>query len=421
MRFWLLNASEQLSFAGSQRRRMRTGLLARALLARGHEVTWWKSTFEHVSKSHLRTSDGFEEVEAGLTVGWIHSRGYRKHVSLARALDHRELGRRFPLLAKERPIPDALVCSLPVPELALAGVRFGERHKVPVVVDIRDWWPDALLYTFPRVIRPALELALGPYFRMVAEACRGATAITGITAAFVNWGLSRAERAPSGLDRAFSHGYEVQVISESDAELARRYWDGLGVCADGSRINVAFIGSVSRTFDFYTILSAARILSGTRPGVTFVICGDGDRLPAVRTQAEGLSNVVFTGTWVGPAEIQELLRRAMVGLVPLPNRPDFLATVNNKTVEYLSAGVPVVVSPEESWVGELASQNDFGLQWDGANASALASAIEQMVSSPAILTEMGLRARRYYEEHFVADTVYSEFAEFLERLPKTFE
>ena len=397
---------------------MRAGLLAHALLEQGHEVVWWKSTFEHVSKTHYRGQDGFEEVEPGLTVGWIHSRGYRNHVSLARALDHRELGRRFPQLAESRPLPDVLVCSIPVPELALAGVHFGLNHGVPVVVDIRDWWPEALVYTVPRFIRPPLRLALVPYSRMVDAACRGATAITGITPAFVDWGLSRAGRQRTEFDRDFPHGYDVPSVSEDSAAEARRYWDGLGVYADVERINVVFIGSVSRTYDCRPVLAAAQAFSKSHPRLVFVICGDGDRLPAVKKKAESLSNVVFTGMWVGPPEIQELLRRATVGLVPLPNRPDFLATVNNKTVEYLSAGVPIIVSPENSWVGKLASDNGFGTAWDGSDTKALMAAIEQVVANPAVFKGISLRAHEYYEQHFVAGKVYSRYVEFLGSLSR---
>lgn len=397
---------------------MRTGLLARALLDRGHEVVWWKSTFEHVSKTHYRTTDGFEEAEPGLTIGWIHSRGYRGHVSLARLVDHRELGVGFARSAPGRPVPDIVVSSLPIPELALAGVEFGGQHGVPVVVDIRDWWPDALAFTLPRWLRPLMKPLLAPYSRLVRRACRGATAITGITPAFVDWGLARAGRARSALDRDFPHGYEVPTASSADVLAARRYWDGLGVFGDGSTFNVVFVGSVSRTFDFSRILTAARTLASSRPPVVFVLCGDGDRLAAVRAEAQGIRNVVFTSTWVGSSEIQELLQRASVGLVPLPNRPDFLATINNKTVEYLSAGVPIIVSPENSWVGRLASEFGFGVSWNGSDTCALSAIVREFAACPAVLKGMSSRAHEYFERTHVAASVYSRFAEFLEDLTR---
>lgn len=417
MKAWLLTASEQLSYEGSERRRMRTGLLARALLTRGHRVTWWKSTFEHVSKKQVRIGAGFEEVETGLTVGWIPSRGYDRHVSLSRALDHRELGRRFLELARARERPDVVVCSLPVPELALAGVRYGATHGVPVVVDIRDWWPDALLLGLPPALRPVVRLGLAAYSQMVAAACRGATAITGIAPAFVEWGLARAGRSGTPRDREFPHAYQTPAVEAEEARSAAEYWESLGVRREGRGGTVAFIGSVTRTFDFSTILAGARLLMKELGAeVRIVVCGDGDRLPQVRRSGRDLPNVVFNGAWVGPAVIQELLRRSAAGLVPLPNRADFLATVNNKTVEYLSAGLPLVVSPENSWVGALAGRHGFGACWDGQQPEGLARAIRRLLAEPGAQAAMGQRARAYFEEHFVADRVYGAFAEYLERI-----
>ena len=50
--------------------------------------------------------------------------------------------------------------------------------------------------------------------------------------------------------------------------------------------------------------------------------------------------------WVDAAKIFVLMRRSAVGLDPLPDRYDFLATINNKAIEYMSAGLPVISSPD---------------------------------------------------------------------------
>ena len=184
MKIWLLNASEQLAFTGSKRRRMRTGLLARALIVRGHDVTWWKSTFEHVSKSHYRKADGFEQVESGLTIGWIHTQGYRGHVSLKRFFDHLQIGAKFGSLANKRRAPDIIVCSFPIPDICLAGVHYGRKKDIPVVVDVRDWWPDAFVFNLNRRLRYLANFAFSPYRSVIGSAFTRATAITGITEPF---------------------------------------------------------------------------------------------------------------------------------------------------------------------------------------------------------------------------------------------
>ena len=419
LRVWLLNASEQLAYSGSERRRMRTGLLARALLERGHQVVWWKSTFEHVSKEHYRNSDGFEEVETGLTVGWLHSRGYQGHVSAARVLDHAQVGAKFGIAARKRERPDVIVCSMPIPDLALAGAVYGRRRGVPVVVDIRDWWPEALTYGLSPVLRKAALGVLFPHSILVEHTCRKAKAITGITDEFVDWGLEKAGRERRRLDRAFPHGYEVPTIANEQREQAARYWNRAGIGSDEDSLVVTFIGSVTRSFDFGPIMDAAHKLASAGVEAKFVICGDGDRLEATRALARGLDNVVFTGQWVGPAQIRELLTRTSIGLVPLPDRPDFLATINNKTIEYLSAGVPIVVGPPASHVARLVERERCGVSLSFDSPVELTARIRALLEDRTRLDQLSERARALYDERYSAKRVYGAFARHVEEISES--
>ena len=49
MHIWLLKDGENLPIDGSHRK-MRTWLMAEALLRAGHSVTWWSSTHNHQKK-----------------------------------------------------------------------------------------------------------------------------------------------------------------------------------------------------------------------------------------------------------------------------------------------------------------------------------------------------------------------------------
>src|SRR5688572_12390199 len=52
IKVWLVTAGEPLPLGKQEQRLLRAGLLARYLVAAGHEVTWWTSTFDHTSKLH---------------------------------------------------------------------------------------------------------------------------------------------------------------------------------------------------------------------------------------------------------------------------------------------------------------------------------------------------------------------------------
>ena len=59
---WVLKDGEILPIQ-EYGRRMRTWLLADALLSRGHRVTWWASTFSHQRKALLFDRDRVFDVQ----------------------------------------------------------------------------------------------------------------------------------------------------------------------------------------------------------------------------------------------------------------------------------------------------------------------------------------------------------------------
>jgi glycosyltransferase involved in cell wall biosynthesis len=109
---------------------------------------------------------------------------------------------------------------------------------------------------------------------------------------------------------------------------------------------------------------------------------------------------------VNRAAIYSLMRRASVGLDPLPERMDFLASVNNKAIEYLSAGLPVVSSPERGVLYDLLKRTGSGVSYVSHDAASLAACLEQLAADPEILGPMRKSARELFDREFRAEVVY---------------
>ena len=208
MRIWLITVGEPLPIDGRGDRLLRTGMLASFLAARGHEVLWWASTFDHIRRAQRFPTDTTVSLRDGSRIRLLRSVGYRRTVSIRRIVEHGGVARKFARQAEYEPAPDVVLCSLPTNELALAATRYGRRHRVPVVLDIRDLWPDLLLDHAPRWGRWPARVLLAPMFRWAREACSGATAIIGVTPGYVEWALDNASRLRSALDQDFPFGYE---------------------------------------------------------------------------------------------------------------------------------------------------------------------------------------------------------------------
>jgi glycosyltransferase involved in cell wall biosynthesis len=419
MNIWLATIGEPVPLeAGGADRLHRTGYFARFLANRGHRTLWWTSTFDHFRKRHLTAGDETVDLDGHFRIRMLRGRGYRRNVSLARLRDHAEIARKFAgeavqiLAGGSR--PDLIIAALPSVDLAAACADFGARHAVPVVLDMRDMWPDIFVDTAPVPMRPLARALLQPMFRQARHACSQAAAIAGITDAFVDWGVARGCRRRTPLDRAFPLGYSAEAPAPEAIRAANETWDHLGV-DDSGLFTVCYFGGLSRQLDLMHAIDAARLLEKRGASVRLVLCGDGERLEEYRRAAAGLSSVILPG-WVDRAAIYTLMRRSHAGLDPLPGRYDFLASINNKAIEYMSAGLPVVSSPKRGVLSELLQQRNCGLSYDESDARGLADLLDSLSRDQAHAAAMRRASAALFREQFMADTVCASMESHFERI-----
>jgi glycosyltransferase involved in cell wall biosynthesis len=397
-------------------RLLRAGILAEYLRRRGHEVHWWTSTFDHARKRHHAMEDQTIFLQNGYALELLHSRAYDRNVSIARILNHREVARSFTSRAQEAQAPDLIVCSYPTIELSYACALYGQRNWVPVVLDVRDRWPDVIASLAPKVLRPAARLALRPMYQTARAACASATAIVGNTEAFVDYGLRLAGRPRSPLDRAFPFGYRPEAPSREGILSAEKFWDEMGVRKDGDPV-VCFFGTIGRQFDFSTIIRAARRLNRRLP-VKFVLCGTGDYLAHYTTEAADCDNVVFPG-WIDAAKIWVLMRRSIAGIAPYVQGNFFEDNLTNKPIEYLSAGLPVLTSLSHGVLPQLLREHQCGFSYAG-DPQVLQEHVADLCCNPESRRAMVRNADQLFKSRYSADTVYEGMTRHLERVVQAY-
>jgi glycosyltransferase involved in cell wall biosynthesis len=415
MNIWLITVGEPIPTDPGGSRLLRTGLLAGYLSARGHQVLWWNSTFDHVRKQHRAPGDADLVLDSGARVRLLHGCGYRRNVSPRRILDHALVARRFTHQAPGLPQPDVMLCSLPTLELAVAATRHGRSHGVPVALDIRDLWPDYLAELVPPWARPLAEPLLAPMARQADAACRDADALTGNAQAFVDWGLRRAGRGADELDRPFPHAYPVRPLASDRLWQADGFWRTRGVQDDGV-FTVCFFGVLSRKCDLAGVIDAAASLERAGIPMRFVLCGSGEEEATLRCRAAGLRSVMFPG-WVGEAEIRVLMDLSHAGLAPYRNRAGFIGNLPNKPIEYLAGGLPVVTCLAGGEADFLRRQGCVAHYPEG-DAEALAAVLGELARQPGERARMADAARRVFGANYSADVVYEAMADWLEAVAK---
>jgi len=420
MKVWVVKTSEMLAGDNRNGRLMRSGIIAHMLDDRGHEVTWWMSSFDHANRRSRSPADASMSYGSRGTIRMLHSPGYRASVSPARFADHVVWGRRFERAIAAAPVPDLIFCAYPTIESAQICVRYGRRRRVPVIVDLRDMWPDLFAEVAPRSLRPLARALLAPLRARAAEALRRSTALFAITEEFLQWGLELAGRARNELDGAFAQAYplaNLQPADAAEASEARQFWDQHGLSPAGA-FNVVLVGSITgRRVEMDAVLAAARTLQHDSRPVRFVVAGDGDDLELYRRRARDCPNVVFPG-WLRVPLIRELLARSHLGLVPYRNTPDYMMSVPTKAAEYFAAGVPVATSLRGT-LPRLLRERRCGVQFDAADPDSLVALVRTLRDEPARRMELAANAERTFRSEFVAESVYGRLIERLETIALT--
>lgn len=410
MLVWLLQIGEPTPSLGSGGKHHRTRMLASALVGRGHQVLWWTSTFDHYAKRHVANAGEAQEIELGLTVRFLPAFAYERNLSLRRYVSHIRTARAFRRAAWREPVPDIVVASMPDYHLAAEAVRYAGARRIPVVVDVRDEWPDVFLDIVPRWTRPFAAAALAPDRAKLRRLLREADGLTSVMDTMLSWALEKAGRTRRPADRVFYLGAEPMPSSDASraSPQTRRVLDAVV-----GRFVVAFVGMFGNLTSPAVIVEAARRLTGDREAsqrVGFVLAGGGPEFESVTSAAAGLDNVFFPG-WAEGGDLFAILQAASVGVVAYPRG---LMAFPNKAFTYLAAGIPILASSEGD-LKTLMQDRGFGLPFMGEDAKELAERIKFLLQHPEEVARMALAARRFFAEEGEAGKIYARFASYLEK------
>lgn len=415
MRAWIIKSGEVVPYLADEAgdRLFRAGQLVEALLRRDHDVTWWAARFDHYRKAHrdVAVNRPLRPAADGPEMIFLPSRGYRRNISPARALDHHQLGRGFARLAPTLPRPDAIVCAWPTIDLADAAVAYGRAHGVPVIVDIRDHWPDIIYERLAAKTGLSATGWLWPYERMGKRVFQGAAAVTALTEGMLGWGQDRFGRLDAARDRDAVFSQCQPDLPAPDPEGAA--WRGRGVDLGAPVTRLVWAGSLADTLDLQTLLAAIEKLdSRSAAELAFVFCGAGSLAPRVQDLAARLPHVTYAG-WVGRNDLSTLLHGAHIGLMCYAERFDFQLSIPNKITDFTAARLRILTN----LTGEIErclGGRDILIPYPTGDSAALAEVLTGIADAPARYRRRMPAARAVFEEMFLADRIMPAFADFVE-------
>jgi glycosyltransferase involved in cell wall biosynthesis len=341
----------------------------------------------HVLRYQAR-NDGLDEVP-----GW----------TLARRTVYNERTRREvkALLARERPAIVHVHNTLPVISPA---VYFAARDAgVPVVQTLHNYrllCPSAVLFRAGGICEACLhrEIAL-PGIR---HACyRGSRAATGAVALMLathrllgTW--QRSVDLYIALSRFAREKFIEGGLPGSRIVVKPNFTRDPGLTRTGGDYAL-FVGRLSVEKGVQPLLEAWRLLDGRIP---LRVIGDGPQADLVSSAARNGLAVQYLGRQ-DPATVAS----AMAGARFLVFPSVWYETFGLAIIEAFAAGLPVLAS-DLGAMSDLVRHGDTGLLFRPGDSRHLADQVEWALAHPDEMREMGVRARREYENRYTPEVNY---------------
>jgi glycosyltransferase involved in cell wall biosynthesis len=410
VRIWIVSVGEPLPTDGENTRLRRMGNLANCISRSGHKVDWFSVSFDHYKKIQRCYEDKDIMVNDNFTMHLVYTRGYNKNVSLSRIIHHKSAGQNIFKKMSSIEKPDIIIASMEPLEVSYAATEYGNKNSVPVVIDVRDLWPEIYYEVIPNSLHFLLNLYVKMCRLTLRKTMSNAYSIIGLSNEFLSYGLNFAEREQRFLDKVFPIAYPNYNYNVYKEDLDR-YWGSYGIKQDD--FLVVFFGNFGKQFEFKSIIEASNILKNNSK-IKFVLCGTGPQLENVKKKVA--SNVIFPG-WIEKEQISSLAANASLGLAPYIDSMNYTQNTPNKFGEYLSASLPILVSVSGS-MEKLLNENHCGHRYK--NSTDLVGTINNYFNNRDILEFHSKNARELYEHHFNGDIAYNKMLEYLIEVNKTF-
>lgn len=282
---------------------------------------------------------------------------------------------------------DVLIASSPPFFPHLSGALLGRMRRVPLVLELRDLWPDYLVQL--GMLKPGR--AAGALFALERKLLRDAAHTVVVTEAF------RRRVADKGVPRE-----KIDVISNGvDTGFYYRRADAAPPLPGMGRVEgellVGYLGNFGAGQGLEAVVDAARRLAGQ--GMRFVLAGDGPDWRRISALAEEVPGVAVHPPI--PKEATPAFYNACdLFLVPLAPVPVFQETVPSKIFEVMACETPVVAVLEGEGA-KIVNASGGGWVTPPGDGAALAATLLAARDTPvAERARMGRQGRAYVGEHY---------------------
>jgi len=302
--------------------------------------------------------------------------------------------------------PDVVYVYYPPSTLFLPAMVMKYIWGVPLLFNIQDIWPDAIMAT-GMLRNSAWARAIEAMERVSRRIASHIITISpGFKGKLVERGVS-----PDKISVIYNW-CDDSVIQP--AEGCEGIAEDLGL---NGKFIVTYAGNIGKAQALDTILEVAAILEDRRPDFLFVFVGGGvdSKRLAVKAKQMGLGNTMFMDRMLA-SEVAKILSISDVLLVHLRDEPLFKITIPSKTQAYMAIGKPILMAVR----GDAASLVEYagaGISCIPEDKDSIVNALERFfMMTEEERIEMGRSGRIYYQENLALNIAAERVVDICYRL-----
>lgn len=388
MNIWFLN-----HYAGSVEFGMefRHYYFAKELCAMGHNVSIFAGSFSHLRKYNPEVKGKYSvEIHEGIRYVWIPTCRYVGN-GKDRVLSMLQYYRGAIEIAKYFDRPDIILSSSPHLQACLAGIKISKKLNCKSISEVRDLWPEALIYYKGlSPISPIVKLM--EYYEH--KIYRNSDALVFTKPGDVDYLREKGWLVSNGGDvldtkcHYLNNGVDINTFRNQIRDCVFEPIQG-DSC---KKFYVTYVGTIREVNNIDMLLDAAKIIN--LQNVIFRIFGDGEELGRLkeRKRVENIDNVVFYGR-IDKQFVPYVLSKSSVNIL---NYSPHLYNWNrgnssNKLFEYMACGKPIISTVKMGY--SPLKEYQCGIEIDDCNGEKIANEIIKLMDmSDEDINTMGQNA-----------------------------
>lgn len=296
------------------------------------------------------------------------------------------------------PKPDVIIATSPPLFVGLIGVIFKKLWKVPLILDIRDIWPESAesvgAVKKKNLIKQAEKLARWIY--------KNANCITATSPGIEKKILQATSSKLHAKINIIPNGAELDLFRpDINGSQIRKTWDL------GNKFVVLYTGNLGLAQYPEIFTKTAEVLKENRE-VVFLIVGAGVLAANLQEYAnkKNLTNIIFTGA-ESRLRMPNYVAAADICIIPYRTSDTFRSTFPSKMFDYMAGGRPIIINLKGE-ASDLIEKANCGLLAKEQDAKDLAEKILHLKNNKDACDKMGRSGKDFVEKHYRREIIAND-------------